>query len=127
MRRALWILGLLATAGCHPDARSEKAPEGRLAPDAAPRSRESRESRASAPLGEWMKANAVPALGANDRVRLAGVFRHLEQAAPPGYADWASISSHGAASAASGDLEAARAACKACHTEHKARYRAEHD
>ena len=45
--------------------------------------------------------------------------------APPGMPNWESIAKTGAAKAAAGDVAAAKASCKSCHDQYKARYKAQ--
>jgi hypothetical protein len=79
------------------------------------------------PLFAWMKANAGPAGGQADAdpATLASVFDRIAAFAPPGYANWASISKDGAAAARAGQSDAAKASCRGCHTQYKAKYKAE--
>jgi hypothetical protein len=64
-----------------------------------------------------MTANDLPALGA--------ALDKIVTFAPPGYPNWASIAKDGAAAAKSGDMTAAKAACRSCHEQYKGKYKAE--
>ncbi len=79
------------------------------------------------PLFAWMKANAGPAAGHADAdpATLANVLDTIAAFAPPGYPNWVSISKDGAAAARAGQGDAAKASCRGCHTQYKAKYKAE--
>jgi len=77
------------------------------------------------PLQAWMKTNTAPAMAANDLPALAGAFDKIVKLAPPGYTNWASIAKDGSAAAGAGKIDAAKAACKSCHDQYKAKYKAE--
>lgn len=77
------------------------------------------------PLQAWMKANANPPATANDMPALAIALEKMVAFAPPGYTNWASIAKDGAAAAKSGDTAAAKASCRSCHDQYKAKYKAE--
>jgi hypothetical protein len=79
------------------------------------------------PLFAWMKANAGPAAGHADAdpATLANVLDKIAAFAPPGYPNWVSISKDGAAAARAGQSDAAKASCRGCHTQYKAKYKAE--
>jgi hypothetical protein len=75
------------------------------------------------PLQGWMKANANAPMAAADTPALGDVFDNIVKFAPPGYSNWASISRDGAKAARLGKLDGAKAACRACHDQYKAKYR----
>ncbi len=79
------------------------------------------------PLYAWMKAKAGPAAGHADAdpATLAAVLDQIATFAPPGYPNWASIARDGAAAARAGQGDAAKASCRGCHTQYKARYKTE--
>lgn len=79
------------------------------------------------PLFAWMKANASPAAGHADAdpATLANVLDEIAAFAPAGYPNWISISKDGAAAARAGQGDAAKASCRGCHTQYKAKYKAE--
>ncbi len=77
------------------------------------------------PLQGWMKANMTPAMNAADVDRLKRAFLRTVDLGPPQYATWRTIALAGADAASRSDLEGARRACKQCHDEHRAHYRAE--
>jgi hypothetical protein len=72
-----------------------------------------------------MRTNAAPASASDDRAALAMIFDRIARFAPPGYGSWASIANDGATAARVGDLSVARKACSACHSQFRARYKAE--
>lgn len=75
------------------------------------------------PLQGWMKTNANPPMAAADTPALGEVFDAMVKFAPPGYSSWASISRDGAKAARLGKLDGAKAACRSCHEQYKAKYR----
>ena len=77
------------------------------------------------PLQAWMKANAGPAMTAADTKRLERAFTRIAAFSPAGFANWEAIAREGSAAASKGDVEGCRRACKTCHDQHRARYRAE--
>jgi hypothetical protein len=76
-------------------------------------------------LRDWMKANAGPAMMAQDFDGLAEALDWVATVAPAGYPNWASIARDGASAAQVLDLEAVRAACRSCHTQYKEQYKRE--
>lgn len=77
------------------------------------------------PLQAWMKANVNPPVNKGDAPALAAALEKIAAMAPPGYTNWASISNDGATAAKSGDIPAAKASCRTCHDQYKAKYRSE--
>jgi hypothetical protein len=79
------------------------------------------------PLYAWMKAKAGPAAGHADAdpATLAAVLDQIATFAPPGFPNWVSIARDGAAAARAGQSDAAKASCRGCHTQYKARYKTE--
>ena len=77
------------------------------------------------PVQAWMKANMASAVASDDGPALAKQFDYVAAHAPPGFANWRSIAQGGAAKARAGDLPGAKTACKACHDQYKAKYKAE--
>jgi hypothetical protein len=77
------------------------------------------------PLQGWMKANANPPVTANDTAALAVALDKIVAFAPPGYTNWASVAKDGAAAARTGDMTAAKASCRTCHDQYKAKYKTE--
>jgi hypothetical protein len=72
-----------------------------------------------------MKTKLNPPTMAKDLPALAAALDEVAAFAPPGYAHWASISKDGASAARSGDLDAAKASCRSCHEQYKAKYKTE--
>jgi hypothetical protein len=72
-----------------------------------------------------MKANLSPPVARNDLPALASALDTLAGFAPPGFTNWASISKDGASAARNADLASAKAACRGCHDQYKARYKTE--
>lgn len=77
------------------------------------------------PMQAWMKKHMAAASADGDGPALAKLFDYVAAHAPPGYATWASIANEGAAKARAGDIDGAKASCKSCHREYKAKYKAE--
>jgi len=77
------------------------------------------------PLQAWMKSNANTAVASGDGPTIAKSLEDTVRFAPPGYPNWASISNDGAKAARSGNIEAAKAACRTCHDQYKERYKKE--
>lgn len=72
-----------------------------------------------------MKQHANPPALDKDMPALVTAFDTMATFAPEGYVNWASISRDGAAAARTGDLTAAKAACRSCHDQYKAKYKEE--
>jgi hypothetical protein len=72
-----------------------------------------------------MKANATSAVSSRDFTAIGKAFTRIAELRPPGFASWGAHAKAGLDAAQRSDLEGCRAACKACHEEHRARYRAE--
>lgn len=83
------------------------------------------EGQPKCPMQAWMKTNMAPAAANGDGAALAKALDYVASHAPPGYAKWTSIAKDGSDKAKSGDLDAAKKACKSCHDEYKAKYKAE--
>ncbi len=77
------------------------------------------------PLADWMRGPVVAAWDSRDLESIARTFDQMARWAPPGYANWASIARDGAEATRAGSLEATKAACRGCHAEYEARYKAE--
>lgn len=79
------------------------------------------------PLQAWMKANANPPMSKGDLPGLQAALEKMVALAPPGsgYPNWVSISKDGANAAKGGDMSGAKASCRTCHDQYKAKYRAE--
>jgi hypothetical protein len=82
------------------------------------------------PLQLWMKQNATTMLEFGEITTLAEDFDQIALFAPPHFGRasrfpyWASISRDGAAATRMGDLDAAKAACRGCHSQYLATYHA---
>jgi cytochrome c553 len=72
-----------------------------------------------------MKANMNPPSTANDGPGLAAALGKAAAFAPAGYTNWSSIAKDGAAAAKTGDVTAAKAACRSCHDQYKQKYKSE--
>jgi len=84
----------------------------------------------SCPLQGFMKTKMGPTLQRGDLAALAAVLDLVAANPPdPSYEAseprWSKISQDGAAAARANDTAGARASCKACHTAHQKRFRAE--
>ncbi len=79
------------------------------------------------PLQAWMKKNMTPAMNAQDFDALGAGLDAIATFAPkePGYPNWTSIAKDGKNAAKGADLGAVRAACRGCHEQYKAKYKAE--
>jgi hypothetical protein len=69
-----------------------------------------------------MAARAEPALVRADFAALSALLEEVGAGAPPGYANWASIAADGANAARAAEIDAVRAACRACHEQYADRY-----
>jgi hypothetical protein len=84
------------------------------------------------PLQGWMKRNATPMLDFGDISTIAVIFDQIVALAPTDttedggllYENWKSIARDGANATRSGNIEAAKAACRGCHTQYRDRYHA---
>ena len=77
------------------------------------------------PTQAWMKANMAPAAASGDAGDLEKALNYVAAHAPAGMGNWASIARSGAAKAKAGDIDGAKSACKSCHDQYKAKYKAE--
>jgi hypothetical protein len=79
-----------------------------------------------APLLFWMQAHTAAALRQGDSAALAAALEELATFAPkePGYPNWASIAKDGADAARAGSVEGVKAACRGCHAQYRASYKA---
>ncbi len=72
-----------------------------------------------------MRDAATPAFRSGDLESIADTFEEMVAWAPPGYANWRSISEDGAGAARAGSIEGVKAACRGCHTQYGAKYKAQ--
>jgi hypothetical protein len=85
------------------------------------------------PMQEWMKQHASSMIGFGDISAVAQVFDQIAKLVPsdalpdggPVYTNWVSISIDGAEAARAGDLAAAKAACRGCHTQYRSKFHIE--
>jgi len=77
------------------------------------------------PLQGWMHAHMEAPLAAGDADTLATSLDEATKMAPAGYTNWASIARDGAGAARASRPEAVKAACRSCHEQYKAKYKAE--
>ncbi len=77
------------------------------------------------PLQAWMKANTNSAVASSDLPALAIALDKTVALGPAGYTNWASIAKDGAKAAKAGDLTGAKASCRTCHDQYKAKYKAD--
>jgi hypothetical protein len=80
---------------------------------------------ASCPLQSWMNASLAPTFRRKDFVRLEAAFRDLAGLGPEGWSDWPQLAEAGATAARAQLIDDVRAACSACHSRFRTRYRAE--
>jgi len=66
-----------------------------------------------------------PPVMTGDTEKLGVALTKAASFAPAGYTNWASIANDGAKAAKGGDLNAAKAACRTCHDQYKAKYKSE--
>ncbi len=67
----------------------------------------------------------APAAASGDADDLAKAFDYVATRGPASMGAWATIAKEGASRAKAGNVDGAKAACKACHDQYKARYKAE--
>ncbi len=75
-----------------------------------------------------MRGPPSAALESGDLEAIAATFDQMAvwtPSEPATYENWRSIAVDGAAAARLGHLEAVKAACRGCHTQYEARYKAE--
>jgi hypothetical protein len=77
------------------------------------------------PLQQWMKATLQTYQREVNFARLATALDALQARAPEGYGHWSKLAGGAASAARNSDAPAVREACKACHSEYRARYRRE--
>ena len=81
--------------------------------------------QAACPTQAWMKANMAPAVASEDGPAIAKGLDYIAAHAPAGMPNWSSISKAGATKARAGDIAGAKATCKTCHDQYKAKYKSE--
>jgi hypothetical protein len=67
----------------------------------------------------------APAAASGDGAMLAKALDKVAAHSPPNLFLWTSIAREGAAKARAGDIDGAKASCKTCHEQYKARYKTE--
>jgi hypothetical protein len=73
-----------------------------------------------------MRGPATAALESGNLESIAGSFEQMAAWTPPeDYPNWRSISLDGSRAARAGDVEAVKAACRGCHAQYEARYKAQ--
>lgn len=77
------------------------------------------------PLQGFMKSHMATAVASGDGAVLAKALDDVAGHAPPGLTNWSTIAKGGAAKARAGDIDGAKASCKACHDQYKTRYKTE--
>jgi hypothetical protein len=76
------------------------------------------------PLAAWMRGPATQAFLSGDLESIARSFDQMARWAPSEYPHWAPIAKDGADAARAGSVEAAKAACRGCHEQYLAQYKA---
>ena len=84
------------------------------------------------PLQSWMKRHAKTLISFGEISSIGEAFDQIASFAPTSrledggleYPYWVSIARDGAAAARAGDLDAAKGACRGCHTQYRATYHA---
>ena len=82
------------------------------------------------PMQAWMKRYATTMIGFGEISAIADVFDQIVKQVPdqvtmdgrPVYGNWVSIARDGASAARAGDIPAAKAACRGCHTQYQRTY-----
>jgi hypothetical protein len=77
------------------------------------------------PMQSWMKGHMPAAVADGDGPELGKLFDYIAAHPPPGFGSWSSIAKDGAAKARANDIDGAKAACKSCHQQYKAKYKTE--
>ena len=122
MGRAFLTIGMgIAIAGCRADARPLDQDRG-AGPVAATAC--GRPPLPPCPLQRWMDANLAPALRDGHLDRLVGPLKMVAAMAPEAFPRWEALALAGATAAASGDRQAVRNSCGACHDTYRTEYRA---
>jgi hypothetical protein len=75
------------------------------------------------PMQGWMKRVMAPASASGDPDGLSKALAYVADHAPPGFPEWTAIANAGAAKAAAGNVDDAKASCKRCHDAYKDRYK----
>ncbi|XXY50747.1 hypothetical protein WME91_06340 [Sorangium sp. So ce269] len=78
------------------------------------------------PMQGWMKTVMQSATTSGDGAKIASALDYVASKPPPGMPKWVAISKEGAEKAKKGDIDGAKASCKACHDLYKAEYKAKH-
>ncbi|WP_437573141.1 hypothetical protein [Sorangium sp. So ce887] len=76
------------------------------------------------PMQGWMKTVMQSATTSGDGAKIASALDYVASKPPPGMPKWVAISKEGAEKAKKGDIDGAKASCKACHDLYKAEYKA---
>ncbi|MGO8999096.1 MAG: hypothetical protein ACLQVI_37695 [Polyangiaceae bacterium] len=82
------------------------------------------------PMQLWMKQNATTIITFGETTTLAEVFDQIAALAPPRmdrlypFPNWVSIARDGADASRTGNIAAARAACRGCHVQYQTLYHA---
>ncbi|WP_234022929.1 hypothetical protein [Sorangium cellulosum] len=76
------------------------------------------------PMQGWMKTVMQSATTSGDGAKIASALEYVAAKPPPGMPKWVAISKDGAEKAKKGDIDGAKASCKACHDLYKAEYKA---
>ncbi|WP_437587923.1 hypothetical protein [Sorangium sp. So ce1000] len=75
------------------------------------------------PMQGWMKTVMQSATSSGDAAKIATALEYVASKPPPGMAKWVAISKEGVEKAKKGDVDGAKASCKACHDLYKAEYK----
>ena len=76
------------------------------------------------PMQGWMKTVMQSATTSGDGAKIASALEYVASKPPPGMPKWVAISKDGVEKAKKGDIDGAKASCKACHDLYKAEYKA---
>jgi len=124
---ACGLLFCLSAGGCKVTSQAEASappPAISLSPSAAG-AKCGGKGQPDCPLQSWMKSTLQTYQREKNYERLEASLTKLASHAPDGYASWKELSEAGALAAKNGDETAVSKSCKACHNEHRARYREE--
>lgn len=76
------------------------------------------------PMQGWMKGVMARAMASGDGDKIASALNRIASKPVSGYGSWSSIAAEGAAKAAAGDIDGAKASCKKCHGLYQKKYKA---
>lgn len=75
------------------------------------------------PMQGWMKSVMQSATTSGDGAKIAEALKYVAARPPKGMDKWVAISNEGIEKAKKGDIDGAKASCKACHDLYKTKYK----